>query len=178
MASCAKTCAAWYTISATACTAVRLIANSGGSVASTQVSLSFPPRLAPVSAAGRSWIGCPMVKAPGCDTWAVVKLTAVAQGRVQMIAVWGEVPDRTPVAVAVEGVDLVVVRQGDEHSCCMGDVRTEGRSWQTDPCRARTWCAAYTVGTIDLIQASAPITTPRRLSASRVGSTRRTAGSM
>lgn len=33
---------------------------------------------------------------------------------------WSEVPDRKPVGVSVEGVDLVVVRRGDEHSVLYG----------------------------------------------------------
>jgi nitrite reductase/ring-hydroxylating ferredoxin subunit len=36
------------------------------------------------------------------------------------IATWAEVPDRVPTAATVEGVDLVVIRQGDEHSVLYG----------------------------------------------------------
>lgn len=36
------------------------------------------------------------------------------------IAEWDAVPDRTPVGATVEGVDLVIVRQGDSHSVLYG----------------------------------------------------------
>jgi glutamate synthase domain-containing protein 2/nitrite reductase/ring-hydroxylating ferredoxin subunit len=36
------------------------------------------------------------------------------------IAKWSDVPDRTPVAAVVDGVDLVVVRRGDRHSVLYG----------------------------------------------------------
>ena len=36
------------------------------------------------------------------------------------IATWSEVPDRTPIGATVEGIDLVIVRQGDEHSVLYG----------------------------------------------------------
>ncbi len=36
------------------------------------------------------------------------------------IADWDAVPDRTPVAASVEGVDLVIVRRGDDHSVLYG----------------------------------------------------------
>ena len=36
------------------------------------------------------------------------------------IATWSEVPDRTPIGVTVEGIDLVIVRRGDEHSVLYG----------------------------------------------------------
>ncbi len=36
------------------------------------------------------------------------------------IATWAEVPDRVPTAASVEGVDLVVIRQGDDHSVLYG----------------------------------------------------------
>jgi glutamate synthase domain-containing protein 2/nitrite reductase/ring-hydroxylating ferredoxin subunit len=36
------------------------------------------------------------------------------------IATWAEVPDRVPTAATVEGVDLVVIRQDDEHSVLYG----------------------------------------------------------
>ena len=36
------------------------------------------------------------------------------------VATWSEVPERTPVGVEVEGVDLVVIRRGDDHSVLYG----------------------------------------------------------
>jgi nitrite reductase/ring-hydroxylating ferredoxin subunit len=36
------------------------------------------------------------------------------------VASWSELPDRTPVAAAVDGLDLVIVRRGDEHSVFYG----------------------------------------------------------
>ncbi|HEX4492316.1 MAG TPA: glutamate synthase-related protein [Acidimicrobiia bacterium] len=36
------------------------------------------------------------------------------------VATWSEVPDRTPVGANVEGIDLVIVRRGDEHSVLYG----------------------------------------------------------
>jgi methylamine---glutamate N-methyltransferase subunit C len=36
------------------------------------------------------------------------------------IATWTEVADRVPTAASVEGVDLVVIRRGDEHSVLYG----------------------------------------------------------
>jgi len=36
------------------------------------------------------------------------------------IATWSDVPERTPVAAAVDGVDLVIVRRGDDHSVLYG----------------------------------------------------------
>ncbi|MBN4047387.1 alpha-hydroxy-acid oxidizing protein [Acidimicrobiaceae bacterium AH-315-P05] len=40
--------------------------------------------------------------------------------RPTVIAVWAEVPDRSPVGVFVEGVDLVIVRDGANHSILYG----------------------------------------------------------
>jgi len=36
------------------------------------------------------------------------------------VATWSEVPDRVPVGATVEGVDLVIVRRGDDHSVLYG----------------------------------------------------------
>jgi nitrite reductase/ring-hydroxylating ferredoxin subunit len=36
------------------------------------------------------------------------------------VATWSAVPDRTPVGAVVEGIDLVVIRRGDEHSVLYG----------------------------------------------------------
>ncbi len=36
------------------------------------------------------------------------------------IATWSEIPDREPIGVTVEGIDLVIVRQDDEHSVLYG----------------------------------------------------------
>jgi len=36
------------------------------------------------------------------------------------VATWSEVPERTPVGAAVDGIDLVVIRRGDEHSVLYG----------------------------------------------------------
>ena len=36
------------------------------------------------------------------------------------IATWSEVGDREPVGVTVDGIDLVIIRQGDEHSVLYG----------------------------------------------------------
>ncbi len=36
------------------------------------------------------------------------------------IATWEDVPERTPIGVMVEGVDLVIVRRGDDHSVLFG----------------------------------------------------------
>jgi hypothetical protein len=38
------------------------------------------------------------------------------------IATWSEVPDRMPTAVCVEGIDLVIVREDDNHSCSTADL--------------------------------------------------------
>src|SRR4051794_1842249 len=36
------------------------------------------------------------------------------------IATWSEIPERTPVGAVVDGIDLVVIRRGDEHSVLYG----------------------------------------------------------
>ncbi len=36
------------------------------------------------------------------------------------VATWSDVPDRTPIGAQVEGVDLVIVRRGDDHSVLYG----------------------------------------------------------
>ena len=36
------------------------------------------------------------------------------------IATWSEVPERTPIGATAEGIDLVVIRRGDEHSVLYG----------------------------------------------------------
>ena len=36
------------------------------------------------------------------------------------VADWEQVPDRTPIGAAVDGIDLVIVRRGDEHSVLYG----------------------------------------------------------
>jgi hypothetical protein len=36
------------------------------------------------------------------------------------IATWSELGDREPVGATVDGIDLVIVRQGDEHSVLYG----------------------------------------------------------
>lgn len=36
------------------------------------------------------------------------------------VATWSEVPDRVPIGATVEGIDLVVIRRGDEHSVLYG----------------------------------------------------------
>ena len=36
------------------------------------------------------------------------------------IATWSEVPERTPVGATVEGIDLVIIRRGDDHSVLYG----------------------------------------------------------
>ena len=36
------------------------------------------------------------------------------------IATWSEVPEREPIGVAVDGIDLVVIRRGDDHSVLYG----------------------------------------------------------
>src|SRR5262249_1565058 len=36
------------------------------------------------------------------------------------VATWSEVPDREPVGAVVEGIDLVVIRRGHEHSVMYG----------------------------------------------------------
>ena len=36
------------------------------------------------------------------------------------VATWSDVPERTPVGATVEGIDLVVIRRGDEHSVLYG----------------------------------------------------------
>ena len=48
------------------------------------------------------------------------ELRASPPRRPAKVAVWSEVADRTPVAAMVDGIDLVVVRRGDEHSVLYG----------------------------------------------------------
>jgi methylamine---glutamate N-methyltransferase subunit C len=47
-------------------------------------------------------------------------LTVEPERRSAKVATWSEVPDRTPVGATVEGIDLVVVRRGDDHSVLYG----------------------------------------------------------
>src|SRR5439155_4594361 len=36
------------------------------------------------------------------------------------VATWNEVPERTPIGATVEGIDLVIIRRGDDHSVLYG----------------------------------------------------------
>jgi glutamate synthase domain-containing protein 2/nitrite reductase/ring-hydroxylating ferredoxin subunit len=48
------------------------------------------------------------------------RLTVTAERRSAKVATWSEVADRTPVAAMVEGIDLVVIRRGHDHSVLYG----------------------------------------------------------
>jgi hypothetical protein len=53
------------------------------------------------------------------------------------IATWSELADREPVGVTVDGIDLVIIRQGDEHSVLYG-ASIGARCWPMVTCRPRT----------------------------------------
>ena len=48
------------------------------------------------------------------------ELQVVTERRPVRVAAWAEVPERMPTGVAVEGVDLVIIRRGEEHSVLYG----------------------------------------------------------
>ena len=48
------------------------------------------------------------------------ELRLVDEQRPVRLATWSEVPDHTPVAASVDGLDLVVIRRGDDHSVLYG----------------------------------------------------------
>jgi nitrite reductase/ring-hydroxylating ferredoxin subunit len=48
------------------------------------------------------------------------ELRIVEEMRPVRVATWADVPDRQPVGAAVEGIDLVIIRRGDEHSVLYG----------------------------------------------------------
>ncbi|MGZ4684139.1 MAG: Rieske (2Fe-2S) protein, partial [Acidimicrobiales bacterium] len=48
------------------------------------------------------------------------ELRVVSERRPVQVARWSEVPDRTPVGAMVEGIDLVIIRRGDDHSVLYG----------------------------------------------------------
>ncbi len=48
------------------------------------------------------------------------ELRVVTERRPIRVATWSEVPERMPTGVAVEGVDLVIIRRGEEHSVLYG----------------------------------------------------------
>ena len=48
------------------------------------------------------------------------ELRVVPERRPVRVATYAEIPERTPVGASVEGIDLVVVRRGDEHSVLYG----------------------------------------------------------
>ncbi len=50
----------------------------------------------------------------------MTSLTVTADVRAVRIATWEDIPDRTPIGVMVEGVDLVIVRRGADHSVLFG----------------------------------------------------------
>src|SRR4051795_12228391 len=61
--------------------------------------------------------------ASGAETARSVRRSACDKGaRMDLvkIATWSEVPDREPVGVTVDGIDLVIVRQDDTHSVLYG----------------------------------------------------------
>ena len=76
------------------------------------------------------------------------ELQVVSERRPVRVATWSEVPDRMPVGVAVDGIDLVIIRRGDEHSVLYGRCLHRGRAAGRRPRRrATTCCAACTAGT-------------------------------
>src|SRR3954469_14667300 len=61
--------------------------------------------------------------AGGAETARSVRRSARDEGHLMdlvKIATWSEVGDREPVGVTVDGIDLVIVRQGQEHSVLYG----------------------------------------------------------
>ena len=50
----------------------------------------------------------------------MTELQIVSERRPVRVATWTEIPERTPTGVMVEGVDLVVIRRGEEHSVLYG----------------------------------------------------------
>jgi methylamine---glutamate N-methyltransferase subunit C len=48
------------------------------------------------------------------------ELRVVSELRPVRVATWSEVPDRTPVGVMAEGLELVIIRRGDAHSVLYG----------------------------------------------------------
>jgi glutamate synthase domain-containing protein 2/nitrite reductase/ring-hydroxylating ferredoxin subunit len=50
----------------------------------------------------------------------MTSLTVSAELRPAKVATWSEVPERTPVGASVDGIDLVVIRRGDDHSVLYG----------------------------------------------------------
>ena len=48
------------------------------------------------------------------------ELRVVSERRAVRVANFDEIPDRTPVGASVEGIDLVIIRRGDEHSVLYG----------------------------------------------------------
>jgi len=56
----------------------------------------------------------------------VDELRVVTERRPVRIATWSEVPDRSPVGAMVEGIDLVLVRRGDDHSVLFGRCKHRG----------------------------------------------------
>ena len=78
----------------------------------------------------------------------------------------------------VDGIDLVIIRRGDEHSVLYGRCLHRG-ALLADGTRRRatTCCAACTAGTTASTPASAPTTTPRRWRSSPAGSTATTCSS-
>lgn len=50
----------------------------------------------------------------------MTSFTVTAERRSAKVAVWSEVPDHVPTAATVEGIDLVVIRRGHDHSVLSG----------------------------------------------------------
>jgi len=50
----------------------------------------------------------------------MTSLQVVADRRPFNVAVWSEVPERTPFGATVEGIDLIVIKRGDDHSVLYG----------------------------------------------------------
>src|SRR5579862_2920597 len=54
------------------------------------------------------------------DSAPMDELRVVSERRAVRVANFDEIPDRTPVGASVEGIDLVIIRRGDEHSVLYG----------------------------------------------------------
>lgn len=52
--------------------------------------------------------------------WRVTSIEVQPDTRAAKVATWSEVPDRTPIGAMVDGIDLVIIRDGDGHSVLYG----------------------------------------------------------
>src|SRR5262245_4256922 len=77
--------------------------------------------------AGPVWRHCTPLQPGPCNGAGFARtITFVTRIDVQpelkpfQVATWSEVPDRTPVGAMVEGIDLVIIRDGEAHSVLYG----------------------------------------------------------